>query len=73
MAAIDELFDTVGGWLRAIIQLGFGLALAFLVVDVLFGVQTNIVANVVGLINSFVAEGVVGLIALLIFLAIYRS
>ncbi len=73
MAALNDLFDTVVGWLKALVELGFALALVFLVVDVLFAQPIGIVDNVAELINAFVDNGVVGLIALLFFLAIYKS
>ena len=73
MAAVNDLFDTVIDWLKALVNLGFGLVLVFLVVDVLFAQPIGIVDNVAALINSFVDNGVVGLIALLFFLAIYKS
>jgi len=73
MAALNDLFDTVVGWLKALVELGFALALVFLVVDVLFAQPIGIVDNVAELINTFVDNGVVGLIALLFFLAIYKS
>lgn len=73
MANVNELFDTVGGWLKALVDLGFALALVFLIIDVLFGQTIGIVDNVAALINTFVDNGVVGLIALLCFLAIYKG
>lgn len=73
MAALNDLFDTVVGWLKALVEIGFALALVFLVVDVLFAQPIGIVDNVAELINTFVDNGVVGLIALLFFLAIYKS
>lgn len=73
MAAVNDLFDTVIDWLKALVNLGFGLVLVFLVVDVLFAQPIGIVDNVAALINTFVDNGVVGLIALLFFLAIYKS
>ena len=73
MAALNDLIDTVIGWLKALVELGFALALVFLVVDVLFAQPIGIVDNVAELINAFVDNGVVGLIALLFFLAIYKS
>ncbi len=73
MANVTELFDTVGSWLKALVDLGFALALVFLIIDVLFGQTIGIVDNVSALINTFVDNGVVGLIALLFFLAIYRG
>ena len=73
MASVNELFDTVGDWLKALVNLGFALALVFLIIDVLFGQPIGIVDNVAELINTFVDNGVVGLIALLFFLAIYKG
>ena len=73
MAALNDRVDTVVGWLKALVELGFALALVFLVVDVLFAQPIGIVDNVAELINAFVDNGVVGLIALLFFLAIYKS
>ena len=67
---MDSLFRTISGWLKAIVSLGLGLALVFLVVDVLFPNQTDIVANVAALVNSFVDEGIVGLVILIAFLAV---
>lgn len=73
MAALKETFSTITGWLKDIVNFGLALALVFLVVDVLFGQTTGIVANLSDLIASFVDEGVVGLIAFIVFVAIYRS
>ncbi len=73
MANVNELFNTVGGWLKALVNLGLALALVFLIIDVLFGQTIGIVDNVAALINTFVDNGVVGLIALLFFLAIYQD
>ena len=73
MASLNDLFDTVVGWLKALVELGFALALVFLVIDVLFAQPIGIVDNVAALINTFVDNGVVGLIALLFFLAIYKA
>ena len=70
---MNDLFSNVIGWTKSIVELGFSLTLVFLVVDVLFGGLTGIVDNVAGLIDSFVSNGVVGLIALLFFLAVYKD
>ncbi len=73
MAGLKDTFSTVTGWAKDIVNLGFALALVFLVVDLLFGDTTGIVGNVADLVASFTDEGVVGLITLLAFLSIYRS
>ncbi len=70
---MDDLLKNVVGWTKGIIEFGFSLALVFLVVDVLFGQPIGIVGNVASLIDTFVSNGVVGLIALLFFLGVYKS
>ena len=72
MATLKETFGNITSWLVDIVEIGLSLALVFLVVDLLFGPQINIVANLSDLIRSFTSEGVVGLIAFIIFLGIYR-
>jgi len=73
MATLKDTFTTVTDLLKDIVNLGLTLALVFLVVDLLFGPQIGIIDNVAEIIYSFVDEGVIGLIAFIIFLAIYRS
>jgi hypothetical protein len=68
--SMDSLFRTVNGWLKAIVNLGLGLALVFLVVDVLFPNQTDIVANVADLVSSFTSRGIVGLVILIALVAV---
>ena len=72
MATLKETFGSITSWLVDIVEIGLSLALVFLVVDLLFGPQINIVGNLSELIRSFTSEGVVGLIAFIIFLGIYR-
>ena len=52
MASVNDLFDTVVDWLKALVELGFGLVLVFLVVDVLFAQPIGIVDNVAALITE---------------------
>ncbi len=73
MAGLKDTLTTITGWAKDIVNLGLALALVFLVVDLLVGDTTHIVSNVSDLIYSFVDEGVIGLIALIVFLAIYKS
>lgn len=73
MAAFKEVVDSIGSWLMDIVQIGLSLAMVFFVVDLLFGEKTGIVSHVVALVNSFVSQGVVGLIALIVFIAIYKK
>ena len=69
--SIESAISTVTGTLRGIINLGLGLALVFLVVDILVPGTTNIVGNVSELVSSFTSQGIVGLITLIVFLAIF--
>lgn len=71
MAGFAEVLGTINDWLKDIINVGLGLALVFLIVDLLFGSKTGIVENLSTLIKSFTDQGVVGLIALIIVIAIY--
>ncbi|MEE2777785.1 MAG: hypothetical protein VYE73_13600 [Acidobacteriota bacterium] len=69
--SIDSALNTVTGLLRGIVSLGLGLALVFLVVDLLVPGTTNIVDNVSALVNSFTSNGIVGLTTLIVFVAIF--
>ena len=73
MPTLRETFASISSWIIDIVEIGLSLALVFLVIDLLFGPKTQIVANLSNLINSFVSQGVVGLIALIVFLAIYKK
>ena len=73
MANVNELIDTIGDWLKALVNPGITLALVILIIDVLFGQPIGIVDNVAELINTFADNGVVGLIALLLFMMVYKK
>ena len=65
--ALNKVTDSMYG----IMSLGLTLAVAFLVVDLLFPGTTNIVHNVALLVKSFTGHGLVGLVALIIFMNIF--
>jgi formate-dependent nitrite reductase membrane component NrfD len=69
--SIQSVLGNVTDALKAIVNLGLGLAVVFLVVDLLQPGTTNIVANVSGLVSSFTENGVVGLITLIVFVSIF--
>lgn len=73
MATLHDTFGTITGWAKDIVNLLLALALIALAVDLLFGETWGIVGNVSELVAAFVDEGVIGLIAFLVFLSIYRS
>jgi len=68
---INDSLTNVNLVLKGVIGLGLSLAATFLVVDLLFPGTTNIVNNVAGLVNSFIGHGLVGLIALIIFVTLF--
>ena len=67
-----ELLENVTGWLKALINLGLAVIMAFVIIDILFPGTTGVVNNIEEIVGNFSDRGVVGLIALLIFLLIYR-
>ena len=69
--SIESAISTVTGTLRGIIKLGLGLVVVFLVVDILVPGTTGIVGNVSDLVSSFTSQGIVGLITLVVFVAIF--
>lgn len=72
MASLREVLQTTTGWLREILNFGIALILLFVVIDILFPGTTGVIENVGEIVGSFAREGVVGLIALLFFLWIYK-
>lgn len=72
MKMIEDAIGSVSSILRATIALGMVLAVTFLMVDILFGSQTNIVGNVTSVIQSFTTQGIVGLIALIVFISMFN-
>jgi hypothetical protein len=73
MIAFREIMQTTNGWLRELVEFGISLILVFVVIDILFPGTSGIVKNIGEVIDSFAKEGVVGLIALLLFLLIYKK
>jgi hypothetical protein len=67
---INGAVSTVTSVVAGVVALGVSLVGLALVVDILFPGTTNIVGNVSGLVNSFISQGLVGLIALIVFVAI---
>jgi hypothetical protein len=67
---INSAVDTVTSTIAAVVSLGVSLVGLALVADILFPGTTDIVGNVSGLVNSFMSQGLVGLIALIVFVAV---
>lgn len=73
MTPVKESISTVTGWLQDATELGLALILAFVVVDVLFPGTTGVVTNLGIIVAQFSKEGLAGLIALLLFLLLFKT
>tara|TARA_B100000700_G_C15013187_1_gene842016 strand:- start:1080 stop:1304 length:225 start_codon:yes stop_codon:yes gene_type:complete len=73
MASVSETISSISSWLRTVTELGVALILVFVVIDVLFPGTTGVVNNIGVIVGQFSEEGLVGLIALLLFLLLFRQ
>ena len=67
---LDSISATLSGVVGALVKLGISLVLLALIVDVFVPGQTDIVANLSGLINQFIDAGLAGLVAFIVVVAI---
>ena len=67
---LDSISTTLSDVVGALVKLGISLVLLALIVDVFVPGQTDIVANLSGLINQFMDAGLAGLVAFIIVVAI---
>jgi len=72
MAMFKDIIQDINGWLKVLAEFGLSLILVFVLIDILFPGTTGIINNLGKIVESFAKEGIVGLIALLIFLLIYK-
>lgn len=73
MDSIKEAMTALSGWIRSATELGISLILAFVVIDVLFPNATGVVENIGTIVGQFSEQGLVGLIALLLFLLLFKQ
>lgn len=73
MAGLKDVLDSVTGWLKALIDLGLAVILVFVLIDILFPGTTGIIENIGIIVGTFADKGVVGLIALLLFMLVYKK
>ena len=73
MAGFKEMLESVSGWLKSIIEFGLGIIMVFVIIDILFPGTTGIIGNIGSIVTSFADQGVVGLIALFLFMLIYKK
>ena len=72
MASFKETLTTINDWVKIFIEFGLSVILAFILIDILFPGTTGVVNNLAEIVGTFAKEGAVGLIALLVFLLIYK-
>ena len=73
MANVKGTIDTVTGYVRTLIDLGLRIIVALVVVDVLFPDSTDITENLGTVVDQFGEHGLAGLIAVLLFLLLFRN
>ena len=73
MDSIKEAIATIIGWLRSLSEVGIALILAFVVIDVIFPGTTGVVENIGEIVGQFSEQGLVGLIALLLFMMLFKQ
>ncbi len=71
--SVKDTMSTMNEWLRTATELGLTLILAFVIIDVLFPGTTGVVTNLGTIVGQFSKEGLVGLIALLMFLIVFKN
>lgn len=72
MESVKATLTKMTDWLRHGTEFGFALILAFVVIDVLFPNTTGVVKNLGAIVGQFSKEGLAGLIALLLFLLVFK-
>ena len=73
MASIKGAIATLGGFASSLTDFGIKVIVALVVVDILFPGSTSITSNIGELVGQFGDNGLAGLIALLLFLMLYRK
>jgi len=73
MTEVKESIATLTSWVKTLTEFGLALVLAFVIIDVLFPGSTNVVQNIGTIVAQFSKEGLTGLIALLLFLLLFKN
>ena len=73
MANVRGTIDSGTGGLRPLTDFGLGLIVALVIVDVLFPASSNITENIGLLAGQFGENGLAGLIAVLLFLLLFKK
>ena len=70
MASIKDSLGTITGALKSLTDFGLSIILAAVVIDLVFG--SRLIIDNIGSVVAQFGQGVSGIIALLLFLLIYR-
>ncbi len=73
MANVRGTIDTLTGWLHTVTDFGLRVIVALVVVDVLFPDSSAITENIGAVAGQFGDNGLAGLIALLLFLLLFKN
>lgn len=73
MASVKESINTVTGVIQTATEFGITLILALVIIDVLFPGTAGIINNLGAIVGQFSKEGLTGLIALLLFLMLFKN
>ena len=70
---VRDTMSVMTDWLRSATELGMAMILALVIIDVLFPGTTGVVKNLGMIVAQFSKEGLAGLIALLLFLMVFKN
>ena len=73
MTSVKDAMSQLTDWLRSATELGLAAILALVIIDVLFPGTTGVVTNIGTIVGQFSKEGLSGLIALLLFLVVFKN
>ena len=73
MTEVKESIAKLTGWLKTVTEFGLALILTFVIIDVLFPGSTGVVKNIGVIVGQFSQQGLAGLIALLMFLILFKD
>lgn len=73
MTSVKESINTVTGIIQTATEFGLTLILALVIIDVLFPGTTGLIKNLGAIVGQFSKEGLSGLIALLLFLVLFKN
>lgn len=73
MSTVKDSINSVTGVIQTATEFGITLILALVIIDVLFPGTTGLIKNLGAIVGQFSKEGLTGLIALLLFLVLFKN